>query len=181
MNTGKVMGWDDLPEEVRLAAQLNPRGNVIDDRWHLIVRKRGPNGEDRGVYLPAVVLLAEIVGRCATGPAEAKAPGSREYRLEVSCDKIPLSYSQIVAALGISRKQARDAVALLRELGLIDVELRTEVAQVDGGRRKLPNRMYVGLRADVLLEMMRARELPDAKLPYYGQHDSGASDIAADD
>lgn len=125
--------------------QLNITGNVIPEIWYQTVINE--NGK---VNYLAILLLADIVYWYS--PSEIR----NETSLEVSYTKrfrdehyLQRSYEQICQKFNVSKKQARDAIVFLEEIGVIVRHFRT----ITTATGPLPNVMFLELIPSVLKDL----------------------------
>jgi len=126
-----------MNKTVEEIGKINFEGNIIPANWykHITFSSGKPN-------LNAIVILAEIVywyrPTIIRDPATGEIKG---YKTKFSADKLQRSYQSFADQFGISKRQAQDAIKLLRDLGLITLEFRTITMPTSG--LKLTNVMFI--------------------------------------
>jgi len=122
---------------VEKIGKINFEGNIIPANWykHITFSSGKPN-------LNAIIILAEIVywyrPTIIRDPATGEIKG---YKTKFNADKLQRSYQSFADQFGISKRQAQDAIKLLRDLGLITLEFRTITMPTSG--LKLTNVMFI--------------------------------------
>ncbi|MEG6569449.1 hypothetical protein [Thermoanaerobacterium thermosaccharolyticum] len=122
---------------VEKIGKINFEGNIIPANWykHITFSSGKPN-------LNAIIILAEIVywyrPTIIRDPATGEIKG---YKTKFNADKLQRSYQSFADQFGISKRQAQDAIKLLRNLGLITLEFRTITMPTSG--LKLTNVMFI--------------------------------------
>ncbi|SNX54051.1 hypothetical protein [Thermoanaerobacterium sp. RBIITD] len=122
---------------VEQIGKINFEGNIIPANWykHITFQSGKPN-------LNAIIILAEIVywyrPTIIRDPATGEIKG---YKTKFNADKLQRSYQSFADQFGISKRQAQDAIKLLRDLGLITLEFRTITMPTSG--LKLTNVMFI--------------------------------------
>jgi hypothetical protein len=133
---------------VDLVGQLSFEGNIIPHTWYQHIRYTNK----RGTYVDAIaiLLLAEIVYWYRPSVVHDETTGRViGWKKKFKGDKLKRSYAALCEKLGTTDKQIRDAMSLLKSLGLVDIDLRTELV----GEVRIGNVMYVGLNAQRLHEI----------------------------
>ena len=120
---------------VSAIGKLNITGNVIPVAWlsNIVM----PSGR---ADLKAIIILSEIIYWYR--PREIRCDDSGVligYKKRFSADKLQRSYSSFTN-LGMTKREAADAIKRLRDLGLVTLELRT-ITTSDGNR--LPNTLFI--------------------------------------
>ena len=134
---------------VDAVGQLNITGNVIPEAWYTSITNKC--GKPSSL---AILLLADIVYWYR--PVENRDEISQKvtYSKKFSdSEYLQRSYDQITDKFGISKKQAREALILLEELGVVKRHFKEKMS----GGIKLSNVMYLELIPDVL----KAISFPD--------------------
>lgn len=126
---------DFLPLQVSMMASINFEGNIIPHTWYSQLYFQNGN-----VNLPAIIVLAEICYWYRPTVIRDETSGAvLGYKKKFKADKLQKNYNSF-KNLGLTRQQARDAIAFLKEKNLIDTETRT-VNLADGA--KLPNQLFI--------------------------------------
>ncbi|WP_434577153.1 hypothetical protein [Thermoanaerobacterium thermosaccharolyticum] len=126
-----------MNKTVEEIGKINFEGNIIPANWykHITFSSGKPN-------LNAIIILAEIVywyrPTIIRDPATGEIKG---YKTKFNADKLQRSYQSFADQFGISKRQAQDAIKLLRDLGLITLEFRTITMPTSG--LKLTNVMFI--------------------------------------
>lgn len=126
-----------MNKTVEKIGKINFEGNIIPANWykHITFSSGKPN-------LNAIIILAEIVywyrPTIIRDPATGEIKG---YKTKFNADKLQRSYQSFADQFGISKRQAQDAIKLLRDLGLITLEFRTITMPTSG--LKLTNVMFI--------------------------------------
>ena len=126
--------------------EMNLSGNIIPEAWyHTVINKNGkPNAL-------AILILADIVYWYRPAEHRDEINDNVTYVKRFNCDDyLQRSYDQITDKFGISKKQARDALIVLEDLGVIKRHFRN--ANVSG--MTLSNVMYLELNPFVLKELI---------------------------
>lgn len=140
---GTYLTGNEIVDEV---ARINISGNVIPLIWFHTLK-----GESGKPMLLSIDILADIVYWYR--PKEIRDEGSGEligYQKKFKADLLQRSYRQIETRFGVTKKQARNALDFLCEIGVIKKHLRDEVTP-DG--YVLHNNMYLELVPDRLKEL----------------------------
>ena len=123
--------------------EMNLTGNVIPEAWYKTITNQA------GKPCPlAILLLADIVYWYR--PTEKRDETTQNVRYEKKFyddDYLQRSYEQITNKFGISRKQARDALIVLEELGVVKRHFRSVTLK---SGMKLSNVMYLELNPETL-------------------------------
>lgn len=122
---------------VEQIGKINFEGNIIPANWykHITFSSGKPN-------LNAIIILAEIVYWYRPTIIRDQATGEiKGYKTKFNADKLQRSYQSFADQFGISKRQAQDAIKLLRDLGLITLEFRTITMPTSG--LKLTNVMFI--------------------------------------
>ena len=136
---------------VDTVGEMNLTGNIIPEAWYLTIRK---NGKPCPL---AILLLADIVYWYRPTEQRDEMTQNVTYRKKFRAeDYLQRSYDQITEKFGISKKQARDALITLEELGVVTRHFRT--ITVSGMRHS--NVMYLELHPDVLKRLTYPKEAP---------------------
>lgn len=126
---------------VDAVGEMNLTGNIIPEAWYLTIRK---NGKPCSL---AILLLADIVYWYRPTEHRDEMTQNVTYRKKFRAeDYLQRSYDQITEKFGITKKQARDALITLEELGVVTRHFRT--ITVSGMRHS--NVMYLELHPDIL-------------------------------
>lgn len=107
---------------VDAVGQMHFEGNIIDHRWLMAPELRYSNGK---VNLPAVILLADIVyWHRPTFLRDEVTNQLTQVRKKFSGEAFYKDYQQWGDALGLTRRQVKEAVAFLTGAGVIGREAR---------------------------------------------------------
>ncbi len=140
MNINTTTG-NNIVDEV---GKMDLTGNIIPEAWYKTISK---NGKPCAM---AILLLADIVYWYR--PTEHREETtqnvyySKKFKAE---DYLQRNYEQITAKFGITKKQARDALTLLENLGVIKRHFRT--LNING--IKLSNVMFIELNPEILKKL----------------------------
>lgn len=127
---------------------LHLAGNVIHHSWYRHVRYSNKRGEFTDYV--AVLILADIVYWYRPVEVRDEQTGHLVgYRKKFAEDKLQRSPAAFSELLCCTEKVARDALAVLEDIGLIDVELRA----VKTGFGVVPTAMFIGLNPQRLQEI----------------------------
>lgn len=123
--------------------QFNVSGNIIPATWFkTIVSEKGKP------YLNAIVILSDIVYWYRPTEVRDEKTGEISYKKKFKADCLQLSYDEIGRRFGLSKGQAKDAVLILEQLGIIERDLR----EIDVNGMKLNNVMFLHLNYESLYE-----------------------------
>lgn len=128
-----------LSPVVAVVGSLRFEGNLIPQSWYRHSLLQHESGK---ANLVAITVLAEIVYwyRPAGGREAAAGAMPAPLRNKFAADKLHLSYAALAEKFGLTKRQVQEAVAFLKERGVITVELR-DVCTRDG--ITLRNLVYV--------------------------------------
>lgn len=160
---------------VDMMGSLNITGNVIPVRWcHTILY---PNGKP---CLNAIIILSDIVYWYRPREIRDERTGN-VIRLEkkFKADLLQRNYQDFADQFGLSKKQAKDALDLLENLGIIYRDFRTLVIR----GRAMNNVLYIGLNVDKLREYTDndySSPDGDSSKSIPSQHQSEESPVADD-
>ena len=136
---------------VDAVGEMNLTGNIIPEAWYRTITK---NGKPCSL---AILLLADIVYWYRPTEHRDETTQNVIYKKKFRDENyLQRSYEQITEKFGISKKQARDALITLEELGVVKRHFRT--ITVSGMRHS--NVMYLGLDPDVLKMLTYPNEEP---------------------
>lgn len=124
---------------------LEITGNVVPLPWFGHIK--GENGKPNSL---AILILADIVYWYR--PIEERDETTGEfvgYKKRFAADLLQRGYGAFAKQYCFTKEQTRDALVLLRSLGLISLEFRT----VKNGDQKLGNVMFIGLNVSRLKEI----------------------------
>ncbi len=104
-------------------ASLNFVGNIIPAAWfqHPLLKTSGKSPK---THTNAVLILSEIIYWYRPMRPRDEATGREKLCRKFKADKLQKSYQQLADYFGLTKKQVRDAIAFLKERGIITVELR---------------------------------------------------------
>ena len=127
---------------VNQVAKLNLTGNIIPEAWyHTIVNGKGKTNP------LAILILADIVYWYRPTEVRDETSQSVTYTKKFHDDDyLQRSYDQLSEKFNISKKQARDAVVFLEDLGIIKRHLK----RLNVGGMHLSNVMFIELLPDIL-------------------------------
>ena len=116
MNAGYSTG-NDIVDRI---SEINMTGNIIPHNWYknILFESRKPD-------LIAIVILADVVYWYR--PTEFRDEHTGDVigrRKKFQADKLQRNYEQIAEAFGVSKRQAKRAVANLEKIGVIKKEFR---------------------------------------------------------
>ena len=125
--------------------QMNFHGNVIPETWYsTVVNSKG------NVNCLAIIILADIVYWYRPSEIRSESGLLVNYKKKFNDDfYLQRNYEQISEKFNISKKQARDSIVFLEELGVIKRHFRT----IDYMNGKLPNVMFIELIPDILQKL----------------------------
>lgn len=126
----------DLVSEI---GGLNFKGNVVDHEWFNYITFS--NGKP---HIVAIIILGEIVYWYRPTVIRDEETGQIIYKKKFKADRLQKSYQQFADTFGFSKVQIKRACDLLVEMGLIDIEFRTVVAN----DIKLNNVMFIAPNAE---------------------------------
>lgn len=113
MNTGNAV--------VDQIGEISITGNVIPHSWYQSITY--PSGKP---YLTAIVILADIVYWYRPTEVRDEATGRvRCYRKKFRGDFLQRSYESIADQFGVSKREAKNAIVALEELGVVKRYFRT--------------------------------------------------------
>lgn len=136
---------------VDTVGEMNLTGNIIPEAWYLKIRK---NGKPCPL---AILLLADIVYWYRPTEHRDEMTQNVTYRKKFRAeDYLQRNYDQITEKFGITKKQARDALITLENLGVVTRHFRT--ITISGMRHS--NVMYLELHPDVLKHLTYPNEAP---------------------
>ncbi len=126
-----------IPPTVDAIGQMHFTGNVIDHRWYKSITL--PDGK---ADLIAINILAEIVYWYRPRILRDETTGeilSVEKRFKA--DTLQRDYESFAQQFGLGKRQVREAIIRLEEIGLIRRDLRT----IETGGSKIGNVLYIHL------------------------------------
>lgn len=125
---------------------MNFTGNIIPTTWYqTICRKEGKP------YMNAIVILSDIVYWYRPKEVRDEDAGNIiNYQKKFRADYLQRSYRQIMDQFSLSKKQAREALNFLCDLGVIRRHLRDDKTK-DG--MQLHNNMYIELVPERLRDL----------------------------
>ena len=136
---------------VDAVGEMNLTGNIIPEAWYRTITK---NGKPCSL---AILLLADIVYWYRPTEHRDETTQNVIYKKKFRDENyLQRSYEQITEKFGISKKQARDALITLEELGVVKRHFRT--ITVSGMRHS--NVMYLELNPDILKMLTYPNEDP---------------------
>ena len=140
--------------------QMNFQGNVIPETWYsTVVNSKG------NVNCLAIIILADIVYWYRPSEIRSESGLLVNYKKKFNDDfYLQRNYEQISEKFNISKKQARDSIVFLEELGVIKRHFRT----IDCMNGKLPNVMFIELIPEILQKLT----YPDRKEGIYKNVDT---------
>lgn len=122
--------------------KMNITGNTIPEAWYRTVVNE--NGK---VNLNSIVILADIVYWYRPTEIRDERSNNIEFKKKFSDEEfLQRNYNQICNKFNISEKQARDAIILLENIGVVKRHFRT----IDTVGGKISNVMFLELDPDVL-------------------------------
>lgn len=137
--------YEALPETVRAIDRLNISGNIVPHSFyhHLTytTRHKKKDVPIKRPYLEAILILSDIL--YWHRPTVVRDPRTNRitgYRKKFDADIMRRSYKEISDWLGISRKQAKEAMDYLEESGYIERKFPTLYYR---GGRPLTNVMHI--------------------------------------
>lgn len=140
---GRTMTGYPATRTVVDMAEVNITGNVIPHAWYKNVTF--PSGKPN---LNAIIILAEIVYWYRPVEVRDEATGEfKGYTQRFKADKLQRSYQSFADQFGISKKQVREAMDTLEELGVVSRELRN--ISTDEGLT-LSNVLFIGINVEAL-------------------------------
>jgi len=120
-------------------------GNVIPEMWYKTIVS--PKGK---VNLLSVILLAEIVYWYRPAEIRDEMTGDVSWKKKFSDkDYLQKSYGKICEKFNVTARQAREALTVLENLGVVKRHFRT----VETNMGKCPNVMFIELNPDVLYNL----------------------------
>lgn len=130
-------------EIVDAIGEINLTGNVIPEAWYHTITNQA------GKPCPlAILLLADIVYWYRPTESRDESTQNVKYEKKFHDDNyLQRSYDQITTKFGISKKQARSALIVLEDLGVVKRHLR-DITLESGS--KLRNVMFLELNPDAL-------------------------------
>lgn len=132
---------NDIVDEV---GTLNFTGNIIPESWYTtIVSKTGKTNS------LAILILSDIVYWYRPSEIRNESGMSVHYEKRFSEDLLQRSYEQLCTKFNITKKQARDCIVFLEELGVIKIHFR----KIESPNGPLPNVMYLELIPAVLKQL----------------------------
>lgn len=142
-------------------ATLNLTGNIIPESWyHTITNKNGK------VYTLAILILADITYWYRPTEIRDETTLSVSYTKKFHDDDyLQRSYEQLMDKFNISKKQARDAIVTLEDLGVI----KRHFKNITISGISLSNVMFIELIPDVLRMLTYPsinQNNPDGEDPY---------------
>jgi hypothetical protein len=141
---------------VDAVGELRLTGNVVHHSWYQHVRYSNKRGEFTDPW--AVLILADIV--YWHRPIEIRDEHTGHlvgYRKKFAEDKLQRSPKAFSELLHCSEKVVREALALLENLELIDIELRA----IRTGFGVIPTAMFIGLNPERLKEITHGTSKPE--------------------
>lgn len=139
---------DDLPESVTLLNNYNPRGDVLEAEWFSPDSPlKFKNGKP---HVNAMLILANLI--YWHRPIQERDESSDRvigYRKKFKADLLQKSYSDYEESRGLTKKQIREALIFLEELGIVKREFRT----INTPSGKINNVMYIHLNSQKVLEL----------------------------
>lgn len=124
---------------------LDITGNVVPLQWFKYIK--GENGKPNSL---AILILADVVYWYR--PVEERDEITGEliaYRKKFAADLLQRGYGALAKQYDYTKDQVRDALCLLRNLGLISLDFRT----VNNSGQALGNVMFIGLNVKKLKEI----------------------------
>ena len=132
---------NDIVDEV---GTLNFTGNIIPESWYTtIVSKTGKTNS------LAILILSDIVYWYRPSEIRNESGLSVHYEKRFREDLLQRSYEQLCTKFNITKKQARDCIVFLEELGVIKRHFR----KIESPNGPLPNVMYLELIPSVLKQL----------------------------
>lgn len=128
--------------------QLHLEGNIIPHNWYHHIKYTN----ERGTYTDtlAVLLLGELIYWYRPSVVHDESTGKQiGWKKKFNKDMLKRSYAALSEKFGVTDKQIRSAAKLLKTLGLIEIELRTELV----GEVRVGNVMYINLIPERIKEI----------------------------
>lgn len=130
---------------VYAVGKMHISGNVIPNTWYQTIQT--PGGKP---YLNAIILLADIVyWYRPTEIRDERSGKTTGMQQKFRDDLLQRSYAALSDQFGLSRKQIKDALVFLENLGVITRVFRNKIV----GGQCLSNVMYLDLHAAKLYEL----------------------------
>jgi len=146
----------NYPEEVQEIGKLNIEGNIVPIEWFKVITYDNGKPDTN-----AILILSDIVYWYRPSVIRDESTGSFiGYKKKFHEDILRRSYSDYESLFGLSKKQIRDCLIRLEELGLIRREFRT----IETGIGAQNNVMYIRIFPKVLLELTYERSPHNLKV-----------------
>ena len=130
---------------VDAVGKMHISGNVIPNTWYQTIQTSGGKP-----YLNAIILLADIVyWYRPTEVRDERSGKTTGMQQKFREDLLQRSYAALSDQFGLSRKQIKDALVFLENLGVITRVFRNKIV----GGQCLSNVMYLDLHAAKLYEL----------------------------
>lgn len=132
-------------EIVDMVGRISITGNIIPQIWYKTITH--PSGKP---YLEAIVILSDIVYWYR--PTEVRDERTGEviaYRKRFKADLLQRSYADLAQQIGISKREATNAVVALEKIGVVRRHLRT----IDVNGTKMANVLFLELVPKALLAL----------------------------
>lgn len=134
----------EVNQSVMKMQTVNLEGNIIPHKWFSAIKTKSGNPD-----FPAIVVLSEIVYWYRPSQKFDEIGRIIGLKQKFRGDLLQKSYEDLSQKLGITKRQAREAVIRLEKIGVIEREFRNIVVR----GTPLSNVLFIHLHVEKLKEI----------------------------